>query len=113
MLTKVHRLTFEKDFIRAYKSGKSFGSEHLRLISLRTNQNNFRFGFVVSKKHAVRIVDRNRIKRILRAETSKYIAQIALGYDIVIQARPGVKNTSAQRIREELRDLLQKSKVLQ
>ena len=87
-----------------------------KLLKIRvhysSNQNLPRFGFVVSKKHAARIVDRNRLKRILRSTIRELEPSLTGSHDVIIQARPHVSRVPAKQIREELQILLEKAKLL-
>jgi len=73
------------------------------------NQNFSRFGFVVSKKHASKIVMRNRIKRILRSEVKELLKTLEKPIDAVIQAKPGIIRASSEDIRNQVRELIKKA----
>ena len=115
MLPRSNRLTSEQDFARIYRQGRQFSTAHLRLSYLvrgkSPNQNLSRFGFVVSKKHAVKIVDRNRIKRVLRDQTRQILPKLNKAVDAVVAARPGIAKLSGTVIREEYEILLEKAKL--
>lgn len=87
-------------------------SAHLRLFSLSKNQNPSRFGFVVSKKHAAKIVARNRLKRILRSAVRALADRVLPGFDIVVQAKAGAAGAASGEIRQELAVLLGQAKIL-
>ena len=112
MLPRQMRLTKSRDFSRIYRRNRTVASAHLRLLYSSADQNLSRFGFVVSKKQAARIVDRNRLKRILRSTIRAHMAHLRGGYDIIIQARPGVGRAAAKQVRKELEALLDKAKLL-
>lgn len=116
MLTRASRLTSERDFSRLYKRGKRAATSHLLAFLLprraetpSKNQNTSRFGFVVSKKHASKIVMRNRIKRILRSEVRELLNTLKNPIDAVIQARPGIARISSENIRSQVRELMKKA----
>jgi ribonuclease P protein component len=115
MLSRSNRLTNDQDFSRVYRQGRQLSTTHLRLSYMApgksTNQNISRFGFVVSKKHAVKIVDRNRVKRILRDETRKQFPRFKKNVDVVVAARPGIAKLAGSVIREEYLVLLEKAKL--
>ena len=112
MLSRQMRLTKSRDFSRIYRRNRAVSSLHLRLLYSSADQNLPRFGFVVSKKHAARIVDRNRLKRILRSTIRGLEPSLTGKYDVIIQARPHVSKVPAKQIREELQILLEKAKLL-
>lgn len=102
----------ESDFDRVYKQGERLKSPLFRLIyKNQTNQGATRLGIVVSKKAIPRIVDRNRLKRIVRAELATKIINFSKGFDIIIQANAGMKKPDPQQVRQDLALLLQKSRL--
>lgn len=110
MLPKTWRLTRESDFSRIYKRGRRAASKHLQIFFLpRTDQNSPRFGFVISKKSAVKIARRNRIKRLLRAETGSLVKTRTLRpLDVIVQGRAGISSLPDEEIRAEARELMRK-----
>ena len=90
MLAKVHRLTVPIG--RDARSLRTRGP-----FSLRVKANNStvsRFGFVISKKFANSAVDRNRMKRVLRAVVEKELPRIRPGYDMLFIIRQPFQATS-------------------
>jgi len=71
-----------------------------------------RFGFVVGKKTAKKAVVRNKIKRRLRGIIRREILNIKDGFDVVIVTNPKIVEKEYQEIREELKDVLKKGKLL-
>lgn len=112
MLPQKYRVKRDEDFSLIYRRGRKLSSSNLQISYLSRDQNLTRFGFVVSKKHAARIVDRNRLKRILRAEINSRRNLIVPGYDVVISARTGSGKLDSSRVREELVQLIKKARLL-
>lgn len=119
MLAAVFRLRKSSDFSRIYKHGKKQDSPHLRISFLpqgrfkeNVHQNQSCFGFVVSKKHALKIAVRNRQKRLLREAVRKILPQVKDGHLIIIQPRPGMNLPNLLNLQKELQNLLQKAKLL-
>lgn len=112
MLPQKYRVKRDKDFGLIYRRGQKLSSPHLQVSYLSRDQNLTRFGFVVSKKHVARIVDRNRLKRILRAEINSRRGMIVPGYDVVISARRGRGKLDSTQVREELGHLMKKARLL-
>ena len=102
----------DKDFSKIYLRGKRASTQNLNLIYLRTGQNTSRFGFVVSKKQAPRIVDRNRIKRRLRAQVYLFLPRIIPGFDIVISGKKSLLGTDVKELKQEIDKLIRKVKLL-
>jgi len=112
MLTKLHRLTEEKQFAFVYKKGLRTRGQVLSVIVSRNNQNSSRFGFVVAKKDVAKSVARNRLKRILRAQISAHLKILKSGYDVIIQGRSSAQKVRPAEIRAELTALLKRAKLL-
>lgn len=112
MLSRPLRLSKNQDFKRVYRKGRRTFGPHLRLFYLQRvgalTRSFSRFGFVVSKKHAGKTVIRNRLKRILRAEIASQKSTWPKGYEIIIQARPGILDCSRLELSQELENLRKK-----
>lgn len=68
-----------------------------------------RIGLAVSRKHARRAVDRNRVKRAAR-EAFRHRRASLPPVDIIVLSRAGVAELDARQIRGELDRLLEKVK---
>ncbi len=79
-------IKLNKDFIRAYKRGKSAITPCLALYYIPNKQNTLRMGITVSKKIGCAVM-RNRAKRVLRAAFAQIAPNLPVGYDFVLVAR--------------------------
>jgi len=66
-----------------------------------------RLGLAISKKHARRAVDRNRLKRIAR-DAFRLRRQVLPPVDIIVLSRAGVTEADRAELRAELDRLLEK-----
>ena len=113
MLHRLMRLTKAQDFSRVYRQGKTLTTSHLRLFYLKGEGTPLsRFGFVISKKHAAKIVNRNRVKRILRGALRNVAGDLQKICDAIVLGKAGIANVSAAVLRTELVELLTKAKLL-
>ena len=112
MLPKEYRLTNEVDFKKVYgKRNSAFlPSLSLRYLQKRKGENS-RFGFVISTKIYKKSVDRNLLKRRMRAIISKNIENIQSGYDYILSARPGVKGKKYTEIEGDIVKLFRKTRL--
>lgn len=108
MLAKKYRLNREKDFERVYKTRATF---HTALLKCKTAPNEVshpRFGIVASKFLTKKAVERNRIKRRIRAGLLPFTQKMTKGVDIVFIAKKPVKDASFQEIEDTLQYLFKK-----
>lgn len=112
MLPARLRLVREKDFSQVYQGGKRAKTNNLSIIFFRSGQNDSRFGFVVSKRQVHLTVQRNRIKRRVRAQIERLLRKISPGFDVVVQARAGILKLTSKELGLEIIDLLKKAKLL-
>lgn len=112
MLLKQNRLKKKKDFERVFKEGKGFKEKFLALRMTENNKEESRIGFVVQKKYFKKAVLRNKIKRQLREQVRKRMAEIKRGYDVVILARAGLEKAGFGEMDKTLEKLLLKAKLL-
>lgn len=86
MLPKNKRLIKKKDFAAVYQKGRVYFSERRNVIikCAKNGLKSTRIGFVVGKKYSKKAVERNRLKRLLRAAFSENEKLIQPGQDLVI-----------------------------
>ena len=93
------------EFKKAYEKGRRYEGLLLTAFVLRNDQGNHRLGITVSRKTAIRALDRNRAKRLLR-ETFRLrkplIEQLENQYDWVLNGRRALV---ASGLSDSLKDL--------
>ena len=76
-----------KDFRRLYGRGKRYVGPALVTYVMRNRAGYCRIGITASKKTFRHAVERNRVRRIIRAAFYECSREITCGYDIVFVAR--------------------------
>jgi len=110
MLPKKNRLTKDKEFNNVFKNGRSSYTKILGFKAIKNNLNLNRFGIIVSKKVSKKAVERNKIKRQIRAIIkSKNLHQ---GYDIIVLALPKIINSDYKKIEQSIIYNLTKLRLL-
>ena len=94
------------DFEAVLSSGRRFASRNFVLRALVNGGAHARLGIIAGKKVAVRAVDRNRARRLIREAFRSMLAQLG-PYDVTVQLRGNLRAEPNAHVREELEKLLQ------
>ncbi len=92
MSRRQHRLSRSRDFDTVYRKGRSVSTRFLVLYSFPREddpEGDPRLGLAVSRQIGG-AVERNRLKRRLRASFGERAPQLPAGHDFVLIARPGL-----------------------
>ena len=99
MSRRQHRLSRSRDFDTVYRKGRSVSTRFLVLYSFPREDDPEgvpRLGLAVSRQLGG-AVDRNRLKRRLRASFEELADRLPVGHDYVLIARPGLAETVESR----------------
>jgi len=112
MLARSYRLLLDHDFQKIYKRGKRITTPHLRIFYLPIQGGNSRFGFVIPSKTVKNIVERNRLKRVLRAQLASLVPRLHAGYGVIFLAGGKLRDSEPAAIRDELARVLSQIGIL-
>jgi ribonuclease P protein component len=94
-----------QDFQRIRQEGKVFSGHNLAIAVLkRGDQEESRFGYIVSLKISKKAVVRNKIRRVLKEAVR--VREIPVGYDCVFLTKPGITKMASREITKEVGLLL-------
>lgn len=110
-MDRAHRIRRRDDFARVRQEGRRLAHPLLRLQWAANALPLTRFGFVVSKRVALRAHERNLIRRRLRELARTRLDQVAPGYDVVITAQTAARSAGYQELGGALHQLLQRSRL--
>ncbi|MEO6497222.1 MAG: ribonuclease P protein component [Solirubrobacteraceae bacterium] len=107
------RLSRSAEFERVYRESRSHGNRYLVLYTFpREDENGVRLGLTVPRQVGG-AVDRSRIKRLLREAFDIEGVGVPASHDVVIKARPDLRELAErdglEAVRRELADLLAKA----
>jgi ribonuclease P protein component len=102
MLQKQYRLRKRYDFKRTYQRGKSVKNRNFVICYAKNHSDSVKIGFSVSKKIG-KAVERNRVKRKLRAAARAQLESFRPGYNYIIIARPPIKEESVEKLERQLK----------
>lgn len=91
MLPKEHRLKDKKEIETVFQRGRLVFSHFLFLKYLPNQKHVSRVAFSVGLKFSKKAVERNRVKRILRAVIYRELPGIISGYDLVFYIKDAKK----------------------
>ena len=117
-LPSKHRLKGRSDFQTVYKKGIRRSSRYFILRAFPTSTNSAiktidtKIGISISRKVSKKAVERNRIKRQIRAVFRSLLPRISSPWLIVIVVKPEAKECKYEHFLRELEKLLIKAKII-
>jgi len=99
------------DFRDIFQTGKTVIGRFIFLKIKKTKGSGPRFAVVAGLKVSKKAVQRNKIKRRIRAIISKTHPKILSGYDIVVIAKKEAVTEKFKTLQEDLIKTLEKAKV--
>lgn len=113
MLSSQNRLRLDSDFKRVKEKGKLFQSENFAVaIYDRGDENDSRFGFVVSTKISKSAVARNGIKRTLRSGVVSVVSRVKRGVDVVFLVKSVILNKKQEEVIPEVERAMKSANLL-
>ena len=112
MLPSKNRLKKKKEFSAIFKSGRIFNEDGLVMRVKENKMGHSRFAFVVGKGVSKKAVQRNKIKRRMRAALRVFFSQIKKNTDVIFTVRPSLYKASYAEVEEKIKKLLIKSKLI-
>lgn len=111
MLPKSQRLRKTKEIELLFKKGKSVYLGALGLKAYPNQLNYPRFTILVNKKVSKKAVERNRLKRQLRAFLEIELSK-TLGFDLIVICQPAALNLESAELIKQLKVTLERLKLL-
>lgn len=108
MLTKTHRLTQKRDFAKLSTHGRSVFGPFVTMRVRSTGEEGPRIAFITSTKVFKRSVDRNRVKRRLRAILRELLAEVPKKIHLLFIVKPEALKAPHLDLVAEIRRLLTK-----
>jgi len=112
MLPKNRRITRETEWQSLHRRSSSLHSAEVVIKYVKNKKNVSKFGFIVGVKVCKKATKRNLIKRRLRSIIQKKQAAIREGYDIILIAKPAIKEKSNQEIVDRVVKLLKRAELI-
>lgn len=102
------RLRSREDFQRLRQEGKTFRHPWVNLSIVANEQSHNRYGFITSKQLGG-AVQRNRVRRRLRAVMAQRHESLKQGYDVLLIARVGILDQPFGLLQQAVAELLRRA----
>lgn len=113
MLSHPNRLRSIHDFALVKEKGVLIQSENIALnVFNRGDQNDSRFGIIVSTKISKSAVIRNKIRRAIREAVRLNIAKVSRGVDGVFLVRSSILKLGREDIMKEVEKVMKNAKPI-
>jgi ribonuclease P protein component len=112
MLSRENRLSAEFDFHRLRRDGQRYGTPFFNFFLLPNQKGPVRFGFVVSSRVSRLATQRNRLKRIVRAQVEEVLPKIRSGSWGAFWLREAALRTDSKVLRQAVEETLRRAKIL-
>ncbi|EOL49205.1 ribonuclease P protein component [Enterococcus phoeniculicola] len=112
-MKKTYRVKKEREFQRVFQEGTSFANRRFVVYRLeKPAQEHFRVGISVGKKIG-NAVERNAVKRKIRASLFEIKERIDPELDFIVIARPKTNELSSKEILSNLEHVLKLAKIIE
>ncbi len=103
----------KEDFDRLHKSGKSVGSRHVVLVSLKNQFSYNRKAFLASKKVG-NSVQRHRAVRLMKEAFRQILKEKSVkeGYDFLFIARSTIDNSKCADVKKSIEAALKRAELI-
>lgn len=106
----VYRLKKNSQFAYTYKKGNYYACKNLVLVYVKTGSKTLKAGFSVSKKIG-KSVERNKIKRRLKAAFARVLPFVKQDYNYIFIARKAIADDDFKKITSSVEYLLKKTSM--
>lgn len=112
MLSHENRLIQRRDFQDVFRKGRFFSYGSLSVKFLKNNLKKSRFGVSVGLKFSKKAVERNRVRRQIRAILRVFLEEILPGFDLVFVVSKKNGEFDKKELENSVRNLLEKSGLI-
>lgn len=110
MLASIYRLKKKINFAHAEIDGKLFQSKSFGVeIYDRKDDENSRFGFIISTRISKKAITRNKIKRIISDFIRINLKRIKKGQDVVFLIKTLIVKLNREQIESEINEIIIKN----
>jgi len=112
MFPSKYRLSKKTDFDRVFKAGRRGFDRYFSLRYLPNNLDHSRITVVVANKVSKKAVERNRLKRQVRAMIEERLDQFKLSYDLIVNVMSHALNQEYANLDSALEVTFKKNRII-
>ena len=102
MLKRENRIRLKKEFTEVKNKGRILYSPLFGFLTCKENDDQKKFGFIVSKKISKRAVDRNKIRRILSEVVRENLERFENGIRIIFLTKKEILGKKYDEVEKEV-----------
>ena len=102
MLKRENRIRLKKEFAEIKNKGRVLYSPLFGFLTHKENDDQKKFGFIVSKKISKKAVDRNKIRRILSEVIRKNLEKVDNGTRVIFLTKKEILGKKYNEIEREV-----------
>lgn len=102
MLKRENRIRLKKEFAEIKNKGRVLYSPLFGFLTHKENDDQKKFGFIVSKKISKKAVDRNKIRRILSELIRKNLEKFENGTRVIFLTKKEILGKKMKEIEKEV-----------
>jgi ribonuclease P protein component len=108
VLKRINRIGTKKEFEEVKEKGRTYQAPLLAMIILKKEDEEKRFGLVVSKRISKKAVIRNKIRREVYEAIRKQLEKISKGVRGIVLVRTAIVDKKAEEIEMEIGEIVKK-----
>jgi ribonuclease P protein component len=106
VLKRENRIRLKKEFLEVKEKGRVLYSPLFGWLTYKENDDQKKFGFIVSKKISKKAVDRNRIRRILSQIVQKNLDKFENGTRLIFLTKQEILGKKMIEVEKEVNKFL-------
>ncbi|MFA6184561.1 MAG: ribonuclease P protein component [Candidatus Shapirobacteria bacterium] len=107
MLKRENRIRLKKEFAEIKNKGRILYSPLFGFLTCKENDDQKKFGFIVSKKISKKAVDRNRIRRVLSEVVRKKLEKFENGTRVIFLTKKEILGKKYDEVEKEINRIIE------
>jgi ribonuclease P protein component len=108
VLKKINRIGTKKEFEEVKEKGRTYQAPLLAMVIFKKEDEEKKFGLVVSKRISKKAVIRNKIRRAVYEALRKQLGKISNGVRGIVLVRTAIVGKRAEEIEREIEEIIKK-----